>query len=64
MSDNYIIGSKFEMRALDIIISRGNTFAYLWNKIPMIIFIKSKIYYCYEDKLKFRRAFPTNWWEI
>jgi len=52
--ENYLKGIAYEKQIKSYLIIKNNQ-VYLWNDIPMNIFILSKIFDNYENKLKFRR---------
>jgi len=52
--DNYLKGIAYEKEIKEYLLKKYNN-VYLWNEIPLDIFIQSKIFENYSDKLKFRR---------
>src|SRR5438874_1643505 len=58
--ENYLNGILFEKQTKTHLIMNGNEQVYLWNDIPLDVFIQSKIFESYEDKLKFKRKLEKN----
>src|SRR5579872_79257 len=58
--DNYLKGILYEKQTKTLLILKGNDQVYLWNDIPLNVFIQSKIFENYEDKLKFKRKLKRN----
>ena len=56
--NNVIKGLLYEKHVKDELL-KSNTCVYLWNDIPIDIFIKSNIFESYLDKLKFMRNSKT-----
>lgn len=53
--DNYIKGIQYEKQIKKHLLV-GHSQVYLWNDIPLDVFMESKIYENYHDKLEFRRS--------
>ena len=53
--ENYLKGIQYEKQIKSEIL-KNNKQCYLWNEIPLSVFLLSKIFECYDDKLKFCRA--------
>jgi len=53
--NNYIKGIQYEHQIKHYLISQGNKRVYLWEEIPMNVFIESKIFENYSKKLEFLR---------
>ncbi|AYV76285.1 MAG: hypothetical protein Terrestrivirus5_107 [Terrestrivirus sp.] len=56
--ENYLKGIIYEKQTKSTLL-KANKQVYLWNEIPLDIFIESKIFENYEDKLRFRKGFET-----
>ena len=52
--ENYIKGLEYE-KQVQLYLLKSNSKVYLWNSIPLDIFIQSKIFECYRDKLNYKR---------
>ena len=56
--ENYLKGIAYEKQTKSTLLKINNQ-VYLWNEIPLDIFIESKIFENYADKLRFRKGFET-----
>jgi len=56
--ENYLKGIAYEKQTKLSLLNSNNQ-VFLWNEIPLDIFIESKIFENYEDKLRFRKGFET-----